>query len=521
VKHFFFRNFLFVHIIFVVFFVGYLLTGFRIFPDYGVPIDEYSQIDIGRVNYERIVYGNMEIQSHYDRYYGPAFEVPLYILSNSISDRFAIDIMSARHVGVFLFFAFSLVIFYVLLSAMNHSPVYGLLGVILLIVTPRFFAESFYNTKDMAFLSMTILVLYASFRMNIKKWLTVVIAGVFTGIAISVRAQGLLLLFAVTLTLTLTEKISLTKRAVVVMGYVALSLMTFFLTSPIFWNDTFHNLLGFWQSAANPVGVPTFYFGTWYISPNTPWHYHLVWVGITGLLSVIVTAIVGGMWYVRMIVKHNKHQNVEYPVYFTMFVIVVGTFAVSAFFNPRSYDGWRHIYYIYPGMIGFSLYFLRVLHERKSLVWKRGLFIGAVSMMCIDCLFALGFIVRNHPNQYVYFNVLAGGYKNVKENFDLDYWGISQKQALEYLMTWSDTPVRFIYFDQLLPYARFGMMPRLLEKGWVYTESIDNADVYIAAYRDYKAPSPKIFSKAFSVSVEGVDISAIYASHPYVSYLQQ
>lgn len=520
-KRFSFGGFRFVHILFAIFWFGFLLTGLRVFPDYGVPIDEYSQIDIGRVNYERIVHGNMEIQTHFDRYYGPAFEVPLYLVSNSITDWLGIDIMSARHLGIFLFFACSLIVFYVLLAAIHHNPVYGLLGVILLVITPRFFAEGFYNTKDMAFLSMTIWVLYAGFWVNPKKWMTVAVAGIVTGLAISVRAQGLLLLMAVALTMALHKDAGIWRRAAVATGYIAVSLVTLFFTFPVFWNDTLRNIIGFWQSAANPVGVPTLYFGTWYISPNLPWHYHFVWVGITGLLSVIGTAIAGIGWYVAKSIRTGKYHTPEYRTNFTMIAIIVGTFAVSVFFNPRSYDGWRHIYYIYPCLIGFSVYFFRAVYERQASVLLRGLFFGVTVAVCVDCFFALAFIVRNHPNQYVYFNMLAGGYKNAKENFDMDYWGISQKQALEHLVTWPDNPSRFVYFDQMLPYARYGMLPRLLKKGWIYTESISNADMYIAAYRDYKTVSLKNFSKVYSVMVEGVDISAVYASQPYVSLLQQ
>ena len=37
----------------------------------------------------------------------------------------------------------------------------------------------------------------------------------------------------------------------------------------------------------------------------------------------------------------------------------------------------------------------------------------------------------NHPFQNVYFNILAG--KKFNERFEMDYWGISNKNALEYI----------------------------------------------------------------------------------------
>ena len=41
-------------------------------------------------------------------------------------------------------------------------------------------------------------------------------------------------------------------------------------------------------------------------------------------------------------------------------------------------------------------------------------------------------MIKDHPHQNVYFNFLAG--KNVQAKFELDYWGLSNKQALEYIL---------------------------------------------------------------------------------------
>ena len=37
-----------------------------------------------------------------------------------------------------------------------------------------------------------------------------------------------------------------------------------------------------------------------------------------------------------------------------------------------------------------------------------------------------------HPHQNVYFNLIPG--KNVHKNFENDYWGLSNKQAFEFLL---------------------------------------------------------------------------------------
>ena len=41
-------------------------------------------------------------------------------------------------------------------------------------------------------------------------------------------------------------------------------------------------------------------------------------------------------------------------------------------------------------------------------------------------------MIKDHPYQNIYFNFLAG--KNIETKFELDYWGLSNKQALEYIL---------------------------------------------------------------------------------------
>tara|TARA_Y100000741_G_C17993082_1_gene452868 strand:+ start:55 stop:432 length:378 start_codon:yes stop_codon:yes gene_type:complete len=41
-------------------------------------------------------------------------------------------------------------------------------------------------------------------------------------------------------------------------------------------------------------------------------------------------------------------------------------------------------------------------------------------------------MIKNHPHQYVYFNFLAG--ENFNEKFEMDYWGLSYKKNIEFLL---------------------------------------------------------------------------------------
>ena len=58
--------------------------------------------------------------------------------------------------------------------------------------------------------------------------------------------------------------------------------------------------------------------------------------------------------------------------------------------------------------------------------------IAIFSIIFFEIFFFCYWNFKHHPYQYVFFNPL---FKNLaKNNFDLDYWGLSNKDALEYII---------------------------------------------------------------------------------------
>ncbi len=481
-------------------FLGYVVTGVRFAGDYGVPVDEYSQIDIGRVTLDRLR-GSPELAGHYDRYYGPAFEVPLYLFSHALRDRFSVPEMTGRHIGVFLFFASGVAAFYFFLTRLFGHPAWGLAGALVLVAYPRFFAESMYNTKDMAFAAAVMWVLWAAGRESVGKWKSVLLTALLTGIAIGIRIQGLLVAGSVAAAVAVTAPGGRRRTAVAI--YVTVTLIVSWLVYPVLWSDTFRHLGGLFARMADKTGAPTLYLGQRIISPGIPWHYHLVWVGVSAMLSVAalsVAGVIAGAVRFKTVRPGPRHAPL-----LIMAGIVIGTFAVSVFFRPRSYDGWRHIYYIYPAMTGLAFYAIRRLFASR-----RAFGIAAALLVAADVWFSVRFIVRNHPYEYVYFNPLAGGYTAAARRFDFDYWGISQKQLLEYLLTMPVTGPARIAFDQTLPYATQEMIPKLVGRGITFTDSVSDADYYVTVNKDFREQAPRDFGILYQVTVEGATVSAVY-----------
>jgi hypothetical protein len=501
-----------VHAIFCVLLVVFVAIGIRVSGDYGVSIDEYSQIELGRVNYSRIVSGSQELYGNEDKYYGPAFETVLYGISQVTSTYTNIPQLATRRLVSFLFFAAAAAAWYALLFRIFGNPWSALTGAILLITSPRFFAESFYNSKDVAFLSVTIFLWYVAERAMRSGWKSLIGASLVTGFAIAVRPQGLLLMAAVAATLWAVRRAAAGGWRYPAV-YVAGSLCAAYAYFPVFWQQPLQHLQGYFQSTLNPIGVPTRYFGTVYISPNIPWHHLLVWMGITNLLSVVVLFLGGIGWFATRIGRQKSRESV---ILGAMGVAFVGSVAAPYALHMRTYDGWRHLYYLYPVMVAFCIYFLRRLTAfSRSNRSGRILLIIIYACLLFDVGTAVRFMVRNHPNEYVYFNALAGGYPKAKANFDFDYWGISYKQLFAYLMTRpGDTPTT-IYFEEMFPYVRFAMMPHLTARGYRIVDDPRDADLYVVINRDFRTAPGPAFQKMFAVTVEGADLSAVYSAERY------
>lgn len=498
------------HIPFVIFFVTYLIIGLFIYPDFGVSIDEYSQIDIGRVNYERLR-GSMEIQSHYDRYYGPAFEVPLYLFSNILTTRTGIDEMSARHLGNFLFFAVAMIPWYLLLGRLFGNPLYGLLGSAMLVMSPRMFAEGFYNTKDIAFLAASVWVLSA-FYWYVQRPTTgrLVALSVLTGFAFSVRVQGLFLFWVVIAALLIPSK--RTRRPLWhVPLYAAVSIVAAWLLFPVFWNDILRNLTGFWQNSSHPLGPPTLFFGRWYVSPNIPWNYHMVWIAFTSPVSIVISAVIGVAAFIRSMGTRIRVGSVRDVQLLVFLCVIAGTFGITIFLHPRIYDGWRHIYYVYPGIVCFAVYTVWRFRNAAPGTVFRWMFLAVIVGFVLDGAGLIRFILRNHPYQYAYFNGLAGDYRRVRANFDFDYWGISQKQLFEYLREKSFPDGATYFISQELPYTERVIIPMLNRKGMRRVTAAEDADVYVAVYRDHRDIPKPPFKKLYAPEIDGAELSAVYS----------
>ncbi|MFC1806776.1 hypothetical protein ACFL0T_00210 [Candidatus Omnitrophota bacterium] len=431
----------------LLFFVIYLVVGLSIFKDYGISWDEQLQRKIGAWSLRYILLGDTDLFLFPDRHYGPFFEMVLIVIEmafNLTNNLRALFLM--RHFVTFLLFFTSTIFFYLLCKDKFSSWKLGLLGTLFLILNPRIFAHSFYNSKDIAFLAMFIISVYTLFAyLKSKKIYMAVFHGLASAILIDIRIVGLLVpLFTCMFTVGDIVLLKMNKRGrthailnfIVYFG-VFLPFMVLF--RPLLWSDTLGNLTRiFLEMKSYPISYPMLYMGKSIVSKDLPWHYIPVWIAISTPLIYLAGFIVGVFFIVKyffkaptMFYSESKLDLISLLWFFLPLISVIGL-------RSAMYDAWRHMFFIYPALTMISLsglvYLFRYL-KSKSVVRNRILKFTFISIISAGLSTTTYFMIRYHPFQNVYFNTLAGrDMSRVGERFELDYWGLSYKQALEYIL---------------------------------------------------------------------------------------
>ena len=121
----------------------------------------------------------------------------------------------------------------------------------------------------------------------------------------------------------------------------------------------------------------------------------------------------------------------RYLVVCLIYVVVFLGFAMIR--QPILYDGWRHFYFLYGPLLLLAVFGLQRLIALLRGKWKY-LAVGAVSAQLLAMLLI---VCMSHPFQFVYFNKLAGS--DPASRYDMDYWNVSQAQALMRLIDTVDS----------------------------------------------------------------------------------
>jgi len=429
-------------LIVVLFFVLFFITGAVIFKDYGISWDEIPQRLAAVAAFKAAVANGQGFSLQH-----LSFSMFLVSLERIFSMEDPKTIFLTRHFCNFLIFFAAVCFFYLHCLAIFGRRWIALAGCLFLVLSPRIFAHSFYNPKDIPILALSIIGLFCLKRfLDSDKMYYVPAQAIICVLLYMISAVGLQLI-AVT---CLGGALEIVKRALekkrikgcllTMAIYAGIITILIILGGP--GKITVGSLSEIYHSFENSVGIdykdPVLFFGRWYQQDTLPWFYTPAWIAVSTPVSYIILFLIGSGAAVRAFVTkplsvcYDRRDDLLY--FFWVFVPLI----VPVMFKMPLYDSWRHHYFIYPAVIIFALKGLvscaGYIKAKLNGQIKKYVIYAGLSFMALDLYTVASFMIRNHPYEDVYFNQLVGGAKGAVGRFELDYWGLSCRKGLEYVL---------------------------------------------------------------------------------------
>ena len=217
---------------------------------------------------------------------------------------------------------------------------------------------------------------------------------------------------------------------------------TTFIIIIMFWPYLWSNPLINFFFALSEISSADFvltnlYLGEYISSTSVPWHYHSVWILVTTPVIVLLLFFLGSFFLLkRFFARFSKLDENQNDIWrgdnemFDLYFFAMILFSILLFIKRgMGYDGWRHLYFIYPSIIMISLYFFHYLHLFKRIRIVKSIF---YLLILLNLSYLVYWNFKFHPHQNVYFNLLFKN--NFQKNFDLDYWGLSNRSSLKYII---------------------------------------------------------------------------------------
>lgn len=438
-----------------LFFAFWLVLGLCTAPQYGIPWDEFSEMDILRMNLweytlrlggddapfarwaqeapQTLLDAPLPISKSAERDHGECAYYPLagVMMEESVS---AARLSALWHGYTWLLFWLGGLSLYFVCRHLGLSQGMACLGVTLMMLSPRFFAEGHYNNKDIVLMTLVLLTLWQGLRLGKKPTLG---AGACFALAGALAANtkiigfflwGLCGLFAVIR--LAAEKRLHPKVWGIGLFSMALFFLCYALLTPALWADpvgfaryVLENAAGFsrWQGDVLFRGVV---FAT--ATQPLPWYYLPYMMLISTPLWVGFLFALGqgaALWHG---LKDPLRKGSPLLLCTLLWLIPVAFALLS---SVVVYNGWRHFYFLYGPMVALAAYGLSWLWELvRAKGWQRRA-LAALLALCMG-LTGVG-MALNHPYQYVYYNPLTAlrdpGF------LERDYWNVSVKNALDVL----------------------------------------------------------------------------------------
>lgn len=442
----------------IALFSVYFFVASQIFVDYGFYIDEKFHRANGFywLNYLSNFFGFTDLSQISEiklkeiegftlpnignwNLYGVIFDVPAAYFEIILKINNPIDYYQMRHFLVFIFFFISSIFFYQILKNRFNNILVSVVGLTLFILTPRLFGDSFWNNKDIIFLSFYTISLFFYFKfIDNPSTKIIILLALFSAIGTTIRFAGIFLPITL-IFFFIIDKIS--KRNEINFKTIIFYFFYFFIFLYFFWPNVWAdpqgalfsslNLQMSWKGNIN-------FLGKYYFSGNLPYYYLFFWIVISTPLIHLFFFTFGFYSYAKRLllrfltIEQNSIHNDLWRSRneskdFLVFINLIFFMSVLSFLNINLYNSWRLGYFLYIFIIYFASFgiYLLIIKFKKNIL--------QLSLIFLTLIFFLTYrIILYHPYQSLYFNALVPTY--IKNNVDVDYTGLSSFHFLKELI---------------------------------------------------------------------------------------
>lgn len=412
-------------ILLLLFLVLYLFFAFSTYSDFGPTLDEYFVYRRGNYFYTKIRGNDETLKQSFAvkgennenlLYYNSTYPAVLYMFNASESyERYHLLNMIAASIMFFI-------VYEVLLLPVK-KPTLAILGPILMAMTPRVVGHIPANPKDVPFASAylaALALIYISYKL--PKRLSILLIGCASGIAASIRLLGLSLFPIWGMYQLLILKGNRKIRFKELSGFVidmmlgaSVAFLVLFVSQPYIASDPINNLPESLKiNSAYPWNGSILFDGGMIRASDLPWYYIPKLLLITTPVGILISAL-----YAVFSIRKKPGQKLTVLVIMSL-VLHLGMYI---FLRPVVYNGLRHYLFLLPQIIILAALGLIKLIEFGGLRRVFGYTLLLFTIVTIGRFYTL-----MHPYEYLYFNETVGGIKNTYAQYELDYWGATDKE---------------------------------------------------------------------------------------------
>ena len=457
--------------------------------------------------------------------YSIIFDVPAAILELLFKINNPKDYYEFRHLLNFLVFFVGSIFFYKLLN-LRFNKLTTIFGTCLFILSPRIYGESFYNMKDIIFLTFLIISYFYCFKcfsnFNFKN---IIIFAFFSALCIQTRILGIsvpvsfLFFYFLGVLAKPQDSKNLNKVGIYILSLIIFTILFW----PYLWSSPFLNFISTFNNWVPSIYI--FFNGNYIANDFLPYSYIPIWVIISSPIFHLFFFIFGTYYlskrtYLRIISvekntygydfwKSNK-ERIDLFIFINFLILMT----LVILLNVRLFNSWKHLYFINLYIIYFATYGLNIIYLHFKKLEK-------LNILVFILLFSLSFtaykMYKYHPYQGLYFNSLISD--KLKTKFEIDFTALSSRHFFNKIFqidkssninianaSWTPL-VRTLDIFPKDKISRVTLVGQNYQKAeYIYTNHISEVD---KRFND-KYDIPENFFKFYEYKIDGTLLYTVY-----------